>query len=297
MNSPQKQLEDMKRAYENASTERERAKIELRCWDLHGDEARKQKIRCNDFLHEALGVSSKPDSDHRLFLLRLGPLAEPLWPLVDDEMTLHTAASLARHSKRLKGAGEDSDAKAIERVLEEYFQLPVKRSLGGRKIIRLRTQRPRRAKARGASTKETASKNAPLGSFRAKIRAIALESLKERLEGVDEVTIQAELERFETDLKVLFEEFENRVHDSRRKQAKVEQFIERRGLTNACRVLHLDPPKVVDVTFVKLAKRNFKGLARQYHTDVSGTSSTQAAFDAVMKAWRVIQAFAEKKGT
>jgi len=298
-------IEDIKQAYEKATSERERAVLELRCWDLHGEEARKRHVRCSDFLQGVLGSPSKPDIDHRLFLLRLGSLADPLWPLVDGEMKIQTATLIARRAKLLRRMSPD-ETSAIGRAISEYERLPNKKSLGGGKFIRVRRAK-RRKKSAPAPVKESRpvpkERSAeprgrpPSGdavTFRAKVRELVKESLAERLQGVDEIVIQAQMERFEIDLKLLLEEFEDRVHEKRRNHVKVVQHFKRRDLIAACEVLHLVPPRVVDAEFEKIAKRNFKELARQYHTDVSGTSSTQPAFDAVMKAWKVIQTFGTK---
>ena len=297
-------LEDLKHAYEKASTEKERAEIELQFWTVHGVDARRQRIQCDDFLYESLG-SSRYESKHRLFLIRLGAIAEPLWPLVEGEMTLATAAVLARKARITQIVGEENpEASSISRVLTAYNKLPVKKLVSPGKFVRM-------ARARQRSRKKTTTGHKPSAtspeqshareetngsSFRARIRALVLENLTERLRGSDEFVIQEEMVRFETDLKILLEDLDDRVHERRRENATVEKFIRRRDFEDACRVLHLDPPKKIDSAFEKIAKRNFKELARQYHTDVSGTD-TKAAFNAVMKAWKVIQAFAEKKGT
>lgn len=290
--------EDLKRAYEKASTEKERAEIELRCWDLHGGEARRNHIPADIFLQELLGAS-KYELNHRLMLIRIGAIAEPLWPLVDGEMTLATAVLLARKARITQIAGEENaGTNAITRVLASYNRLPVKKFVSPGKFVRMgRTKKRGRNKnsVKEAQAKGAHANGAPAegGSFRAKLRALVLENVTERLRGSDAVVVQEVVARFETDLKILLEDLGERIHERRRETNAVEKIIRRRDFDEACQVLHLDPPRKTDTAFEKIAKRNFKELARQYHTDVSGTD-TKAAFDAVMKAWKTVQAFIER---
>jgi hypothetical protein len=73
----------------------------------------------------------------------------------------------------------------------------------------------------------------------------------------------------------------------------------RRQVREACRVLHVDPPlrlTAVPARFFDQAKRQFRSLARTYHTDTSGTDATRPQFEAVMEAWNVIQQFRDSLG-
>jgi hypothetical protein len=286
-------LAELIRDHASADTERARAEIELEMWQLYGkDEVRTEKRDRSDYVASVLGVSRYPIAQ-RQRLLGYGDAFEVLWQRVDDDMMLRTACEIAHTVKKIKARGE-SEREVLARVLAEYDARPNVYHVNG-KIVR----RPSwlKAKAQEFTQRERESRaQTPEGRFWTEHRALVRGYVEERLVGQSDMDITNEVERLETDLKVVFAEFHSRL-DWKKRRVPLAVAITRRALVEACRTLHLDPPKSTTEApgeaFFKTAQRRFKELAREYHPDRHGSDATRPQFEAVMEAWRVIQDYRE----
>lgn len=99
-------------------THLEKAQIEEAIWvQMHSP---KDGVERRDLLKEALGIKYNTSETHSV-LLRSGPLASPIWPMLDkNEITLHEASELMRVTK-LKWKGNRH--LRLETVLEEVMEV------------------------------------------------------------------------------------------------------------------------------------------------------------------------------
>jgi hypothetical protein len=283
-------LSELIRDHASAHTERARAEIELEMWNLYGKlEVRTEKRDRADYVATVLGTQRYPIA-LRQRLLGYGDAFEVLWQRVEEDMMLRTACELAHTVKKTKGRGE-TDQEVLSRVLAEYDARPNIYHVAG-KIVR----RPAWLKSKSAVSERPprdSSGKTSEGQFWIELRGLIRGYVQERLMGHSEMELATDIERLETDLKVVFAEFQSRIGTRRRRQVPLSVAITRRALVEACRTLHLDPPKSTTEApgeaFFKTAQRRFKELAREYHPDRHGSDATRPQFEAVMEAWRVIQ--------
>jgi hypothetical protein len=109
--------------------------------------------------------------------------------------------------------------------------------------------------------------------------------------GYSEEAVAVALQRLDVELKVTLGQFTSRL---RNQGASVAAVMSRRQISQACHVLHMDPPRniiAVEWVFFEKAHRQFKAMAKEYHPDMRGSEVTRPQFDAVMAAWRVIEQF------
>lgn len=292
--------------YATAKTERAKAEIELRAWNELGREARAEKVIRSVFIQETFGAV-KYDVEMRLQLLGMGDWTDELWARIDDVMPVKTAVDLARkaRSRALNAGSGESFKEAIRQVLSQYDALPQVKSVGNGRFIRKANYHKligdvpkkveKKPEKKSEKKKKTASDGDSEQSFRSAIRAAIRKYIQEKLPlNVSELAVQNEVQRFETDLRVLLEQLTARMYDLGREESAARIFSRKR-FSAACQVLRVAPPRDNDIgpSFLKKAKHLFKELARQYHTDVSGTEATRDQFDAVMEAWRIVENYAE----
>jgi len=247
--------------------------------------------------------------EHRRALLIVGDLADPLWELVDGDLTLGAAVDLVRRAKHVRIPPETT-AHALRRAIAEYYALPITRSLPNGKVTRHAStaeQRIGRPPGRRSTPKPEAQRPQPrrapeqrtapsvsADDFWKHLRSMCSEYARSRLPDHSDEQIDADLRILETDLKVVFEQFGDRVRNKLR-DTPLTVVVARRQLTEACRVLLLDPPRDMQKpppVFFEKAKRQFKVLAREYHPDTStGGEATRPQFESVMNAWNVLQQF------
>lgn len=284
-------LAELIRDHATAPSERARAEIEFEMWRLYGrDEAHTEKRDRADYVAGVLGAERYPIA-LRQRLLGYGDAFDVLWQRVEEDMLLRTACELAHSVKKIKGRGE-TDQEVLARVLAEYDARPNVYNVGGKIVRRLAWLKGKAAPSERPPSDSRAK--TPEGQFWAELRLLIRGYVQERLMGHSELELATDIDRLETDLKVVFAEFSARIGTRRRRQVPLSVAITRRALVEACRALHLDPPKgPPGEAFFKTAHRRFKELAREYHPDRHGSDATRPEFEAVMEAWRVIQDYRE----
>ncbi len=305
--------------FEAATTERARANVAARAY-LAVKRAAPLNALHNDLRRataEMIGATQYQVATYRS-LIAAGEMAELLWPEIDGELPPQTALLLLREARNSRAKGE-TGAQAVQRVMRAYQSLACERRLSNGKVRRhasfwtrsqggehpvvpsISTQAaapapapPAPAPARGAEPDEEeappSSDRGSLGGteFWARLRRDLTEYL---LATGSELTDEAREEQIawlEGEVRVLATQLSNRLRTSR--APGLRQTMQRLSIRGACKVLLIDPPRKVDSippSFFRLAKKNFKKLAREYHPDTSPATRTQ--FEAVMSAWQVLE--------
>jgi hypothetical protein len=282
---------EAQRLHSEAKTELEKAKIELQTWIDFGTKARAEKVVRSLFLQEFF-QTPRYEIEMRLQLLGMGEWTALLWVRVDDVMPLKTAVELARKARNRAAFKKEEHQVSVEKILEQYDALPLVMSVGKGRLVR----KPHyHHKPPPEKSKRSEKKAAPPAEpdFRTAIRAATRKFVEEKIPSdADELAVQTEVQRFETDLMVLLEYFTSRLYDIGRRES-LAQVFSRKKFAGACQVLRVAPPKEtnIDEAFLKKTKRLFKELARQYHPDMTRTESTRDQFDAVMEAWRIVESY------
>jgi hypothetical protein len=136
--------------------------------------------------------------------------------------------------------------------------------------------------------------------FWPRLRKTVAEFLAPQLVGVDPMVADGLMSDFEVDLRVLFDQLQNRVRN-RRKDAVVAAAMShdarRRQIVRACQTLNMAPPKRgLQVDMAKAARQK-RLLAAAYHPDRrGGDESTRAELEAVLAAYEVLKMMSEEEG-
>ena len=292
--------QDLRTLHAAAATQREMATVESEVWMEHRRDARDRAEDPGNpapaiarFLNVPLYVV-----DARRRLLLAGDLADPLWGLLEGDLTLATAVRLLRCAQTRRVPPERL-SQSLRRAIAEYYALPEQRRLDNGKVSRRGPQRPRgqakKDRPQPDKPREVKKPEEPAGGdFWKHLRSMCSEYARSRLPDHSDEQVDADLRILEADLKVVFEQFTDRVRNKLR-DTPLTVVVARRQLTEACRVLLLDPPKdrqKPPPAFFEKAKRQFKVLAREYHPDTStGGEATRPQFESVMNAWNVLQQF------
>lgn len=314
------EIAQLREAHSAATTAHERATIEQRV----ALELRRLALVAGTHFDarrdvaSVLPAASISSVEEHAFLYRYGESMTALWRRIDQDMTLGTAMALARRAKSSRGNSESLRA-SVERVLAEYDSFPQVRYFKDGKQRRFpaeagRGPRPHMRKKAESDTEKSVTKQpqpkrqteppalpqdaAAERAFWAQIRAMSREYAMRRTSGYTPESLDAEVRTLETDLKVVFDAFSNRIQHMTR-QTPVSVAVLHSKVREACRVLHVDPPlKIhnVPVGFFSRAQKQFRSLARAYHTDTTGTDASRPQFEAVMEAWKVIQQFKDSLG-
>lgn len=289
--------DDLIAMHRAATSERERAEIEVRIWTElrpHGLDTR--QVRREQFVVGILGDSvSATDIDSRIRLYSCGDTADPIWPRVDGDMLLRGGLHLMQRAKKTKGPGENI-YQAVARVLAEYDALPHVRRVQGGKVVRQQSStRLVRERPRGVRSRTKADPVDAERAFWQSLRAIIGPEFQRRMVGQSEMVVSRELTRFETELKVLFQQAAARA--SQQRNGALSETLLRRRLGSACEALKIDPPTRgtrPGPEFFRKAQKQFKALAREYHPDSHGGSDvTRPLYDAVVQAWNVLRDYEE----
>lgn len=274
-----------------AATHRERAQIEAEVWLRAPREARdrvgngKRGYRSQHWVQEQLNAPSAHDVNMRMRLLAHGDAIAALWERVEHDMSLGSAYTIVRAAQKDRKVREPLED-AVARALQEYDSRGAVRSGADGKVYRVHkgSSLAGREQRRGRDT------------FWDKMRDLIAAYLTERLSGLDEAVVERERDRFERELKVLFDATSSRLHrlkyDARNGLSPV---VAKRELREACDVLKIDPPRAVDREFMKRAKTRFRSLAKEYHPDHRG-DATRLQYEAVLDAWHAIERYHEHFG-
>jgi len=284
---PMEITKDLLAQYE-AATYRERAHIEAELW-LRAPRAARDRIsksyRSQHWVQEQLGAASSHDVNMRMRLLAHGDALDALWERVEHDMPLGSAYAIVRAAQKDRRVREPL-ADAVARALQEYDSRGAVRSGQDGKVYRVH---------KGSSLKDREQRRGR-DTFWDKMRDLIAAYLTERLDGLDEVVVARERDRFERELKVLFDATSARLHRLKYDaKTGLSPLVAKRELREACDVLKIDPPKSVTDAFMKQAKTRFRSLAKEYHPDHRG-EATRLQYDAVLEAWHAIERYHEHFG-
>lgn len=284
-------IAELRAAYAACTTERARAEHEahvlLEIRREHEDEREWSRI-----IHQASEVlgTSIYELRARRQLFTYGDLSEPLWDHVDGDMSIKTAVELVRHARKIRVAPEPTAA-VVARVVAEYYARPFVRTQANGKVTRHHAA-PGATNGTEKAPRTAAAPAGASGHVFLKIRELCVEYARSRAPDHDADTIDSEVRRLETDLKVALENFADRLQ-TLRKNAPLRAVLGRRQIVAACQALLIDPPRDirnVSAAWKAKAKRQFRNLARECHPDTHGGSeSLRERYEAVVAAWNFLR--------
>lgn len=246
------------------------------------------------------------DIDQRDRLFQSGELADRFWPEIEaKKMPLSTGVRLVRNARAYMKEKRCSGREAVEAVYAEYLKLPLIKMVDGTVIHKRTAGRLRRTtedvveEKRARRTEKEDSGDATERELWLRVRkaisALAAAKLQSIPEGIMKDQIVLGMER---DVKVLFEEWSNKIHRQKiraKEQANVTRLVSRPTVIEACRALHMDPPKPGEPVDMVLAKRQKKKLAALYHPDSNaGDETTRGMYERVLAAYGELEEFMEQ---
>lgn len=287
-------------------TQQKRAELEHNVWE-------KVKVvpwnrpKQYEFLKYLYGALSH-ESQSRAILYNAGKYADYFWPRVNcGEMALDSAAQLLRRAKaevlaaEQAGTAIDLDT-AIKRVVLEYDRLPSFRNKKGHIVRRKSSVDLPRLRAEKISKKQKpkAKKEETPKDFWGSIRTTVSAFVAPRFEGIDPIVSQKLYMDFERDLKILLDEYGQKISRSARKEKddlEVSVTLNRSEIISACRTLCIEPPRPGRPIELAKANQQKKKLARQYHPDrMGGSEVTRHLYEEVIKAYEVAEQYSEMYG-
>lgn len=264
--------------YEKAELEQEIAKL--------GHPQKGSKPR-NIWLRNTLGGGVNT-YQFRYFLFSRAAQAAPLWERLNEEtLSLRAAIRLFRSAKKRSKTNHIDFDEALATELREYDALPYVRT--GPSGIPFRSPAPK--------TLKKAKDNPETKDPWYKLRIVIAEILEDRTpEDIDPALRDKLWGNVEKDIKIVIEEFQQRIYDVR-KAEKTKKELSQRTLRNhlvaACRTLAIDPPKKGKKIDLAKAKRQKKRLARDYHPDTTGGDPHRTQkYQEVLEAYQVIEQYA-----
>jgi hypothetical protein len=289
------ELQALVSCYKDAKTEFEKAKLEQAIWDNVQD----RSLERRKYLHAL--ISAPPnETDLRSSLLRGMPASEPLWERVHlKTMPLSTASKILRHAKEKARRSPKTLAEIVKQAVEEYDNYPFTVRLPGGWTMK-----------RKASTDLPNLEDAPFvrrsqGSaddsdrlFWKSIREMVAAHVATRLKGTDPIVANQVYKRFEVDLKILLDEFGDRISRAatghRDAFIHTKEAINRPRIRQACLILAIDPPNSGRPVDLDKASKQKKRLAKLYHPDShGGDESMREKYHEVLGAYQLLEDYNE----
>lgn len=285
------QVAEQYRIERSSMTEKQKAVRERALWAMASPEIRKVETRRN-FLHRIIN-EVQYGTTARQAILYGEDASDVIWKRIDNkQMLLKTGSLLVIKAKQLAKAKNIDMASAISEVLKEYDALPVVRTANG-------------IPYRSGSTKKV--NTTPFHKFDQgknrefwiHFRAALYDYLEQQCDGIDASTRELLKRGFETDVKVLIDQFLAvvRREQSRGKEqvALLTVAITRGNVLDACETLHMDPPQADGRVDLDKARRQKKLLARAYHPDSNGgDETTQGKYIAVIQAFQTLETYSKQ---
>lgn len=268
----------------NAATlsEKEKASMERAMWAMATSEDRKDQRR--DFLKKVSGADVGA-TDTRSFLLSWGEDVDVLWRRIETkEMTLREAVRLMREVKKIVFTTNAKVSDVLQRALHDFDNPDT-------------TQKPL------GISKKVVAKMQEAGEDRAfwvELRKYVITYMQQKYDYLDPSSSELLVRDFETDLKVLVEQFRSSIRNVQRRNEKtvvaVATAVSKKRLSEACATLHMDPPthngQQVDMD---KARKQKKALARSYHPDANGGDETlREKYLEVIEAYQTIEAYSKQ---
>jgi len=289
-------MENLRAMLGFVTTQRERAEMEGRMFELASKDDRKGG--CAKWVARTLSVSLRP-AEARNSLRQAGPAAEALWARVDGtERMLLESASGALSRARLRAVAENvALVEAVARELAEYDTWNLHSTKNG--TFRKPTQRARGFGKRSTHEQRKRIKSRPSGSardlwsaVRAALKRVVDAELAELADSHAREVLRGQME---AELSGAVDLLHTRVRTAK-KHSQLDGVpsilnvdVERRKLRDACLVLSVDPPapgKFIIHAVYAVAKRNYKRLVREYHPDHGGNVER---YHAVVEAMQAIE--------
>lgn len=264
-----------------STSQRERADVERRLWELRPDSVQSSHGRHAQrrWLAELTG-----DSVHatmcRISLLNAGSPADPLWNAIDEEgMPISTAVRLLVAARRRGG----SLPWGIETVMSEWRRTGVETKTADGATFRRR---------RPGEVVESPSR-----FVFAAIRRQLKDHLQKRGTTLKDDEIHRLLDEFEREVDVLVTSYQNRVAAAEQRARGKTLPPSRSSVVDACTTLSIDPPRAGYAVDLTKARRHQRRLGAKYHPDANrGSNHMINEYNAVMKAYAVLEEYNEAMG-
>jgi len=275
-------------------TEKDKAIRERALWAMASPETRKSETK-RDFLQRLVGEVQYSTTARQAILVG-GDASDVIWKRIDDkQMLLKTGSLLVIKAKKIAAATNVDMATAITGVLAEYDALPVVRTANG---IPYRSGSTK-GKASFDPTPFLQADQMKNRGFWVHFRTALSGFLEQNAVGIDASTKELLKKGFETDVKVLVDQFLSVV---RREQSKGKErvalltvAITRGNVLDACEALHMDPPQADGRVDLEKARRQKRLLARAYHPDSNGGDETmQGKYVVVIQAFQTLETYSEQ---
>jgi len=293
--NPKIDMADLRAMWSYTTTDRQRAEIEGRMWDvarvLAPEDA--HKMGGAKWLAATLGVGIN-DTEARMMLRRAQPASDIIWERVDgpERMTLNSAAGIVSRARIAAKQQSISVQQAVEQELRIYDSWIMRRLPNGRSY-RCRPPETRAVRA----SKEPTSAPPPSDAWTA-VRAAILRVLDCELGTEMDPRVRDRLRgQCEAEVQSLVKLLNARIR-SVKKNADLDEPIikpstKRRELRDACTLLGIDPPRhaggAVDFASYSLAKKNYRKLAREYHPDHNPSPDARGHFEKAVEAMRLVE--------
>jgi len=235
---------------------------------------------------------------NRSDILSIGEAGEVLWKRIHNkEMLPSTGRSVAINAKKIAAIKGKDLSEAVLDALKEYDALPVIRTVDGipyRSANSKSNPTPEMAEGKFAQIEPGKDRE-----FWLNFRSTMSEYMEKRTEGLDSSTRELLKRGFETDMKIVIDQFLSSIYREQKKAkaqtAVVATAVTRQKVLHACEALHMDPPSINQPVDMEKARRQKKLLARAYHPDSNGgDNTTQDKYIAVIEAFETLEAFSEQ---
>lgn len=250
-----------------------------------------------EVLHDLTGVEIYV-ARNRSDILAIGEAGEVLWKRIHNkEMLPSTGRTLAINAKKIAALKGKELGDAVLDALKEYDALPVIRTQDGIPYRSSNSKsKPTPDMAEGKFAQIEPGKDR---EFWLNFRSTMAEYMEKRTEGLDSSTRELLKRGFETDMKIVIDQFLSSIYREQKKAkaqtAIVATAVTRQKVLHACEALHMDPPSVGQPVDMEKARRQKKLLARAYHPDSNGgDNTTQGKYIAVIEAFETLEAFSEQ---
>lgn len=275
-------------------TEKQRAMLEDELWALRPPGTKNR----DHWVSATLGVE-RTGVDKRSRFVSAGSAADPIWALMEKELSVHAGIELLLKARALSHKQQLPLDEAVKRVMTVYMTWPIAKYLPNNKVIR-KAPTTRSVSSRPRSRKvvvDFSEEPAPVidmasvveeKNFWSSIKKQFSTHIDKRLEGFDGIE-RADIKRTcEHELRTVLESLRVKLHlKASRRKARI-SFSE---VEDACETLVMDCPRRGELPDMDLAKKRKRVLAKEYHSDLSGTGATNENLTAVLEAYTLLEAF------
>jgi len=277
------------------STEKQKAILEDELWALRPPGTKNR----DHWVSAVLGVE-RTEVDKRSRFISAGDAADPIWENMEKDLSVHAAIELLLKARALSHAQKLPLDEAVRQVVGEYMSWPIAKYLPNNKVVRkpppANTYVTRKPRSRQVVV-DFSEEPAPVvdiaavveeKNFWVSIKKQFSTYIDKRLEGFDGIE-RADIKRTcEHELRTVLESLRVKLHlKASRRKARI-SFSE---VEDACETLVMDCPRRGALPDMDLAKKRKRVLAKEYHSDLSGTGATNENLTAVLEAYTLLETF------